>query len=47
MPENPPQFVIAFPQQPTPGTLTVVVPAERIDEMAQLEKGERYVNPIL
>jgi hypothetical protein len=41
MPENPPQFVIAFPQQPTPGTLTVVVPAERIDEMAQLEKDRK------
>jgi len=36
MPDH--EFLIAFPQQPTPGTLTVVVPAERVEEMARLEK---------
>lgn len=38
MPEYAREFLIAFPPQPTPGTLTVVVPAERVPEMERLEK---------
>jgi hypothetical protein len=41
MPETGREFLIVFPPQPTPGTLTVIVPVDRVAEMTSLEKDRR------
>ena len=38
------EFLIVFPPQPTPGALTVVVPAKRAEEVKHLEEERRELS---